>query len=166
MTDVTLGTIRNLYVNAGLKIGSAIAGFFQMLVWIFAVAGLVNDLNDFSRIVFYALGFSAGTIAGIWIEEKIAVGFRSVRIMNQNQSIELANLLRSEGYNITQIPAQGFVNKVEVIIAILPRKELPVFTARIEELSPDVFYTIEKVDKPHKFSTHKSSIQSFLKIFR
>ena len=56
MLDVTLGTIRNLYVNAGLKISSAVAGFFQMIVWVFAVAGLVNDLNDISRIILYALG--------------------------------------------------------------------------------------------------------------
>tara|TARA_Y100001970_G_scaffold182591_1_gene222114 strand:+ start:2971 stop:3531 length:561 start_codon:yes stop_codon:yes gene_type:complete len=166
MIDVTLGTIRNLYVNAGLKISSAVAGFFQMIVWVFAVAGLVNDLNDISRIILYALGFSAGTIAGIWIEDKIALGFRSVRIMNQNKELSLAVLLRDKGYNITQIPAQGYKDKVEVIIAILARKELVDFTALIEKIAPNVFYTIEKVDKPHRFTKSRKSIMSIFHILK
>ncbi|MBR74029.1 MAG: hypothetical protein CL872_03725 [Dehalococcoidaceae bacterium] len=164
MLDVTLGTIRNLYVNAGLKISSAVAGFFQMIVWVFAVAGLVNDLNDISRIILYALGFSAGTIAGIWIEDKIALGFRSVRIMNQNQELSLANILRDKGYNITQIPAQGYKDKVEVVIAILSRKEIDNFTKLVEKIAPNVFYTIEKVDKPHRFTNNQKSIIDMFRI--
>ncbi len=166
MIDVTLGTIRNLYVNAGLKISSAVAGFFQMIVWVFAVAGLVNDLNDISRIILYALGFSAGTIAGIWIEDKIALGFRSVRIMNQDKGLSLARILREEGYNITQIPAQGYKDQVEVVIAILSRKEIIDFTALVEKLAPNVFYTIEKVDKPHRFTKSQKSIFRIFHIFK
>ena len=124
----------------------------------FAVAGLVNDLNDISRIILYALGFSAGTIAGIWIEDKIALGFRSVRIMNQNKELSLARILREKGYNITQIPAQGYKDQVEVVIAILSRKEIIDFTKLVEKIAPNVFYTVEKVDKPHRFTKNQKSI--------
>jgi uncharacterized protein YebE (UPF0316 family) len=150
VADVSLGTLRTLYVNAGLKLLAALAGFFQMLVWVFAVAGLVNDLNDYVRIFLFASGFSVGTILGIWIEEKIALGFRAIRIMNHSDDVSLAPLLRNHGYNVTQMDAQGYSNKVEVIIAILSRKEIKGFIQLVKESTSDVYYTIEKVGTPHR----------------
>ncbi len=166
VTDVSLGTVRNLYVNAGLKTSAAVAGFFQMIVWVFAVAGLINDLNDFSRIILYAAGFSTGTIVGMWIEEKIALGFRQVTIMNHNDEIFLAESLRSNGYNVTQVPAKGFSNNVEVIIAILQRKEMQKFSYLVDELAPDAFYSVEKVGTPHSRHKNRSMVLRLIDPFK
>ena len=45
----------------------------------------------------YCLGFSAGTLLGMLLEERIAIGFATIRVISPNQSQQVAEAIRNAG---------------------------------------------------------------------
>ncbi|GAE87820.1 hypothetical protein JCM21531_1220 [Acetivibrio straminisolvens JCM 21531] len=72
--DVTIGTIRIIFVSRGKKYLAPVLGFFEVLVWIVAISQVMQNLNNFACYFAYAAGFATGTFVGIIIEEKLAIG--------------------------------------------------------------------------------------------
>lgn len=147
--DVALNVMRNLYATAGMRPQAAIAGFFEVLLWVFAVAGVVSSLDDPVIILAFAGGYGIGTFVGIWLEDRIALGFRVLRIMNTHADVDLGAMLRDEGYGVTQLPGRGYGGPVEVVLAVIPRRRYQAVVRLLERTVPDAFYTIERVDRPH-----------------
>ncbi|MEZ4502663.1 MAG: DUF5698 domain-containing protein [Dehalococcoidia bacterium] len=147
--DVALGVMRNIYATAGMHWQAAAAGFFEILLWVFAVAGVVSALDDPFTILAFAGGYGIGTFVGIWIEERIALGYRVLRIMNTHDDVDLGTLLRAQGYGVTQLPGRGFGGPVEVVLAVIPRRRYNEVVEYLDVHVPDAFYTIERVDRPH-----------------
>lgn len=58
--DVSLGTLRIIFVSKGLKIWAPILGFFEVLIWILAIGELMQDVDKWYYYLFYAGGFAAG----------------------------------------------------------------------------------------------------------
>ena len=75
ISDVTIGTFRTIMVVQGRKYQAAIAGFFEVLIWIFAMRYIVQHMDNMYNLFGYALGFSLGNILGITLEQKVALGY-------------------------------------------------------------------------------------------
>jgi uncharacterized protein YebE (UPF0316 family) len=149
IVDVAFGVMRNLYATAGMRWQAAVAGFFEILLWVFAVAGVVSALTDPLTILAFAGGYGLGTFVGIWLEDRIALGYRVLRIMNTHDDVDLGSLLRTQGYGVTQLPGRGYGGPVEVVLAVIPRRRYQEVVDYLETTVPDAFYTIERVDRPH-----------------
>ncbi|MBI1832084.1 MAG: hypothetical protein HYR84_11610, partial [Planctomycetes bacterium] len=57
---VTFGTLRIIFVARGQKIVAPILGFFEILIWLFAISQIMQNLSDWSCFVAFALGFTLG----------------------------------------------------------------------------------------------------------
>ena len=79
--DVTLGTIRIILVSRGVKIPAALLGFFEVLIWLIAIGRVMQNLNNVSNYIAYAGGFAMGNFVGIYIENKLAMGLLSIRVV-------------------------------------------------------------------------------------
>ena len=77
IVDVSLGTIRTICVVNGRRHVALVLGFFEILVWIFAVSKVIGDLQHPVLAVAYALGFATGNFVGITIEKRLALESRS-----------------------------------------------------------------------------------------
>ena len=75
MTDVTIGTFRTILIVQARKYYAAIAGFFEVLIWINVMRYVVNNMDSNINLVMYALGFALGNLLGITLEEKVALGY-------------------------------------------------------------------------------------------
>lgn len=82
VVGVALGTVRVLLTNRGLELWSAVLGFAEVLVYVVAIGAVVRDLTDWPALLAYCSGFSVGTIVGIRIERRLAVGYVNVRAVS------------------------------------------------------------------------------------
>lgn len=86
---------------------AAVTGFGEVLVFIIALKYVIDTLNDWAGLIFYALGFAAGNIVGIWLEEKLALGILIMRVITRRDAPGFADHLRKNGYGVTLPPCQG-----------------------------------------------------------
>ncbi|MDD3323432.1 MAG: DUF5698 domain-containing protein, partial [Paludibacter sp.] len=61
-----------------LKVLTGLFGFMEALIYIFGLAIVLSGDQNILEMVVYAIGFAAGLILGIYIEQKLAIGFTSI----------------------------------------------------------------------------------------
>ncbi|GEM_PF-95996 len=147
IVDVSIGTTRMILVINGHRFIAAVLGFFEVIVWVLAVGGVIAFLSDPVALIAYGLGFAVGTLVGMTIEEKIALGFRMIRVVNRDPSNQLAAKLREKDYRVTQVAGQGRDGAVEVVFLGVKRRCLRKALAEVEAIAPEAFVTIERTDK-------------------
>ena len=145
LVDVTLQTIRIVFVSRGLRFLSPLVGFFEILIWLFAIKAVMQNLNNAACFFAYAAGFSAGNFLGLIIEKKIAIGRAVLRIITTKDATELISFLRSQGYGVTSLDAQGVKGEVHVIYMIIRRSDFGCITEIIHKYNPKAFYTLEDI---------------------
>lgn len=145
--DVSIGTVRMISVINGHRWIAACLGFFEVTIWALAVGGVVTHLNEWTALAGYAGGFAAGTLIGMTIEDRIAVGYRTVRVINAEQSIDVSEALREKGYRVTRVDAKGGRGPVELAFLVVRRRAMPETLRLINEVAPDAFISIERTDR-------------------
>ncbi len=144
--DVSLGTIRTIMVFRGYRLIAAVAGFFEVLIWLAAASKVITNLQHWYLAVSYAAGFAAGNYIGIWFEGKIAMGVQLVRAISENSKIHLATELRKLNYTVTSLPAIGENSlPVEIVLVVEKRRVIPELISTIKEIDPHAFFTLEDV---------------------
>lgn len=145
MADVSIGTLRIVFVSKGLKFIAPLLGFVEILIWLLAMSKIFQNLDVWFYYIAYAGGFAVGNYVGLTIEERLALGHLSLRIITSEPSEELAKKLTKEGYGVTYHEAQGSRGKVDIIYCILKRSDYNLVTRIINNYNPKAFYTIEDV---------------------
>ena len=143
--DMTLDTLRVLFVMRGRKGIVWILGFFQASIFILAITSVLKNLDNPLNVIGYAAGFATGVVFGMLIEEKLAIGHLHVTIVSPRRGTAIAERLREEGYAVTEIPARGKDGMVTMLnCSVLRRKLLQVRTL-VSEVDPDAFITAEDI---------------------
>ncbi len=143
--DVSVGTLRIIFVSRGKKHLAAILGFFESLVWVIAVTQVIQHLNNWLTYIAFALGFSAGNYIGVLLEEKLAMGNLIIRIITRQEADKLVHFLWSSGYGVTSVDGWGETGPVKVIFTVCKRRYAERIIKIIKEFNPNAFYTIEDV---------------------
>lgn len=145
--DVSIGTIRIIFVSRGKKFLAPVLGFFEVLIWIIVIGQVMQNLGSFFSYVAYAGGFATGTLVGMIIEEKLAIGVVVVRIIVMKEQCRIQKRLSEAGFGVTSVDAQGKTGEVKIIYSIMKRKELNDAIDIIESCDSKVFYSIEDAKK-------------------
>ena len=144
IVDVSLGTIRTICVVNGRRHVALVLGFFEILVWIFAVSKVIGDLQHPVLAVAYALGFATGNFVGITIEKRLAFGEQVVRVFTR-KGLELAEHLRNLGLVITQFDGQGRDGPVELLFIQTPRAVAAAAARQARSFDPECFIVVDDV---------------------
>jgi uncharacterized protein YebE (UPF0316 family) len=145
VSDVSLGTVRVIFVARGLKYIAPVVGFFEIIIWLLAIGQIMQNLTNPICYIAYAGGFATGNYIGIWIAEKLSLGVVLIRVITSKDASELLEYLKSAGYGITSVDAQGSAGKVQVVFTIVRRREVASVVNLIKQFNPKAFYTIEEV---------------------
>ncbi len=148
--DVSLGTIRIISIGRGYKLIAPLLGFFEVLIWLLAIRQIMQNLTNVFYYVVYAGGFAAGTFVGMYMEEKLAIGILSIRVITRKDASELIDFLRSANYGVTSVDAQGATGPVHVIYTIVKRGDLQSVIEIINRFNPKAFYLIEDIRSVRK----------------
>ena len=145
VTDVTLGTLRIAFISRGEKSLAPIIAFFEMMIWLFAIGTLVQNLTNLAYYVAYAGGFATGVFTGLRIEDRLALGSRMIRTITQQDATELSEALRAAGWGVTSVRAAGHSGDVSLIFSVIKRADVGQYMAMVEKHHPDSFSSIEEV---------------------
>ena len=145
--DVTIGTMRIIFVSKGHRKIAPFMGFFEVLIWILAISQIMTNLNNWVCYIAYAGGFATGNYIGMLVEERLAVGTLIIRIVTNTNGEFLAKKLNQEGFGTTLINAEGSSGKVDIIYSIFARNDLNAVLSKVNEFNPKAFYSIEDVRK-------------------
>ncbi|MFW5656390.1 MAG: DUF2179 domain-containing protein [Bacteroidota bacterium] len=145
VTDVSMDTIRIIFVSKGLRKLAPLIGFFQVLIWIITLTNLVQNMDNWITYVAYAGGFATGNFVGMIIEEKLAIGFELIRVITKREAHELLAVLRENGFGVTSVDAKGSSGDVAVIYIITRRSRMHEIIHLIKTYNPKALYTIEDI---------------------
>jgi len=143
--DVSIGTMRIIFVSKGKRNIAPVLGFFEVLIWITAISKIMQNLDNYINYIAYAAGFATGNYVGMIIEEKLAMGILMVRIFAHERGPELVQTLNGNGYGATVVEAHGAREKVHLIYTIVQRNELDSVLKVITTFNPKAFFTIEDI---------------------
>ena len=145
IVDVSLGTLRIIFVSKGMKYLAPALGFVEVIIWLFAIGQIMQNLSNVVNYIAYGLGFALGNYLGIRIEEKLAMGYVMLRVITRKSAHELKDYFMSSGYKFTMVDAISDEGAVNVIYMSVKRKNLHEMITNIKRYNPQAFYTIEDV---------------------
>ena len=143
--DMSLDTIRVIFMSKGIQYLPAIIGFFEVIIWLVAIGQVMNNLTNAVCYIAYGGGFATGTFIGMAIEERLSLGLTSVRIITKEDPADLIRFLRSHNYGVTSIDGEGSTGKVKMVFTIIKRQDLKHVIGIIKDFHPNAFYSIEEV---------------------
>lgn len=143
--DVTLGTLRIIFTSRGLRNLAPVLGFIETFVWIVAVSSLVKHAQNLAAYFGYAGGFAIGTLVGMFLENKLAIGTVTVRAIIRRDPSELINTLLEAGFGVTTVDGEGATGVVKIVYTTLKRQDLPVVVDIFHRTLPGAFLSVEEV---------------------
>ncbi|MCY6959409.1 DUF2179 domain-containing protein [Clostridium brassicae] len=122
--EVSLTTIRTVFITRGEKLLAAVIGFFEVSIWLYVIGRVLNGIQeDPKKMIIYALGFACGNYIGCIIEDKLAIGILTMNvIVSEKDSIELSRVLREESVGVTIVEGEGIHSKRKILIIHAKRK--------------------------------------------
>ena len=144
IVDVSLDTMRVLMAVRGKRLVAGVLGFFQAMIWIFAVGGAIRYLDSWMHILGYAAGYATGTFVGVTIEQAVAFGLSTVRIVSRHGGVEIAEALRERGYGVTEVPGFGRDGSVEIVQSVVQRAHLDEVMEIVDRYDPGAMVTVEE----------------------
>lgn len=169
--DVSINTIRIIYVLGGRRGTATLLGFFESFIWLMAIRQIFEHLDNWICYVAYPGGFATGIFVGMIIEERIAYGKVIMRIITRKDITPLKIFLNQQQFRFTALKATGPDGEENVVFTVMERERLEEMLSKLKEILPTAFYTIEKVNRASddqnliQDSTHWS-IMSWLKNIR
>ncbi len=167
--DVSIGTVRIIVVMRGHRVAAALLGFAESIVWILAVSQvLIHIRESWITLIAYGAGFGAGTLIGMVIEQRVALGEQVIRVVNTDTSLALAEALRAEDWRVTEVQGQGAKGPVEICFLAMPRRHTQATVERILALCPTAFITVQDLrDTSTAFTRlHRSRAPGWLRLIK
>ena len=145
MCDVTLATLRNIFLSRGVRKIIPIIGFIEVLIWLVAVSSIIKNLHNIMCYIAFAGGYSMGILVGISIEKRLALGTQIIRVITSRQSLALLEALRAQNLGVTAIDALGSQGPVKILLIVAKRKNIASILETVNKHHGSSFFTIEDV---------------------
>jgi uncharacterized protein YebE (UPF0316 family) len=145
--DVSINTLRIMFMMNGKKNIVPILGFFEALIWLIAIGQIFQNVNNPMSYLAYAGGFATGTYVGMTLDEKLALGRVLVRVITPKPLPILIDFMKERNYRFTSVGAEGRYGKVNLLFTVMKRDQLKEFISKVKEVEEKAFYTIESVKR-------------------
>ena len=157
--DVSLGTLRIIFVTKGMRSVAPLVGFFEVLIWLLAISRIMQDLDNWLCYIAYAAGFASGNFVGMYLEERLAIGHEMIRVITRKDASNLIQELRGKGYGVTSVKAEGIEGEVAVVYIIARRSMIKEILDEINRFNPRALYTVESIKYVNKEIFHRSELE-------
>jgi len=144
LTDVSMGTMRMIMVMRDMRYWAALLGFVEVTIWVVAISQVIGHLDNVWSVVGYSGGFATGTLLGMWLESKLALGYLDLHIVSMPKGQELVQKIRQAGYGATQVRAEGQSGPVYLINVVVPRKQMAEVLNLVNKIDAGSFVTVDE----------------------
>jgi uncharacterized protein YebE (UPF0316 family) len=169
IVDVSVGTLRVVFISRGNKLIAPIMGFFEVIIWLIAIGQIMKNLTNVMCYIAYGGGFATGTFVGMWIVDRLTMGTSLVRVITSRDTSKLEERLRAMGYGVTKVEAEGKEGETNVMFTVIRNNDLKDVLKLVETYNPRAFYTIEDIRSAGKgkFPGKRSALSALnLQLFR
>ncbi|MCA9823237.1 MAG: DUF2179 domain-containing protein [Dehalococcoidia bacterium] len=139
-----LGTIRTLVMYRGHEVWTAVLGFGEIFVYVVGLGAVVNDLSNVAMLMGYCLGFSVGTIAGMRLDRRLAMGHLSLRVISRCKGEEIVATLHNAGFGATLSQGRGRDGDVGIINSVIPSRQSKKAMALVQQCDPAAFMVADE----------------------
>src|SRR3989338_5249833 len=99
--SIAVATVRPLIMGRSSRLLVMALAFIEALAFALTFGQVAQNLGNVWNLMAYCLGFAAGTLVGMWIEERVGMGFAEVNIVSTGKSAEIAEAVRVAGFGAT-----------------------------------------------------------------
>lgn len=145
--DVSINTLRIMFMMNGKKNIAPFLGFFEALIWLLAIGQIFQNIDNPLSYLAYAAGFGTGTYVGMYFDEKLAFGRVLVRVITPAPMVDLMDYMKEHDHRFTNVGGEGRFGKVNLLFTVLKRESLKSFIEKVRSLDEKAFYTIEGVKR-------------------
>ena len=145
VTQMSLDTLRVLFMIRSRKLLAWILGFLQSTVFVLAFTSVLNNLENPLNLIGYAAGFATGNVIGIMIEERLALGFIHLQIVSPRYGTAIVERLREDGYAVTEVPARAKDGMVTMVNCNVRRKQAREVEKLIYAVDGEAFITASEI---------------------
>lgn len=139
----SVDTVRIVMMLRGRRGLAWVLGFIESTIFVVTLVSVFQDLNNVLNIIAYSAGFATGIVAGMWLEERLAIGFSHIRIVSPTLGAAVVKRLREEGYAVTEIAARGRDGAVTLISVSVHRRNVARVRDAVQAVDPEAFVTSE-----------------------
>ncbi|MBR2565352.1 MAG: DUF2179 domain-containing protein [Paenibacillus sp.] len=136
---VSAYTLRMILTLKGQKYIAALISMGEIVIYVLGLNLVLSYLTQPSALIVYAVGYGLGVLLGAWIEEKIALGYVTVKVICNQMDGGLANALRDKGYGVTSWVGSGRDGDRLVMEILAKRKNQKLLYQTILGLDPKAF---------------------------
>ena len=137
---VTLSTTRMILKLKGYRYIAEFMSIVEVTVYVVGLGLVLDNLDAIQNLVAYALGFGTGIIVGSKLEEKMSLGYIMVNAISVESDVnQLSNILREEGYGVTDWTVNGLAGHRQALQILTPRKYEKKLYDRLKEIDPKIF---------------------------
>ena len=162
VTVVTIGTIRIIFVSRGKRLLAPFLGFFEVTIWLLAMVQIMKNLSNVGCFLGYVGGFTVGTLLGILIENKLAIGSLFVRVVTNKDAGALVESLKAANYGVTSMDGQGTTGPVQIVFTVIKRKDLHNVLTIVKCFDPRAFYSVDELQAASQGDTETKQASSLL----
>jgi uncharacterized protein YebE (UPF0316 family) len=145
VSDMSLDTLRMLFVMRGRKSVAWVLGFFQSVIFVVAITSVLQNMGNLLNVIGYAAGFATGNVVGMLIEERLAIGHILLSVISSRRGSAIAECLRDAGYAVTEIPARGKDGMVTLLNCNVLRKNVDKVRQLVNTVDDEAFITADDV---------------------
>jgi uncharacterized protein YebE (UPF0316 family) len=143
VVNMAMDTLRIRMMARGQKPLAFIFGVVETLIFVYTLSSVFQDLDNFINTAAYALGFGTGSIIGMMIDERMAVGYIHLRVISPSRGALIAETLRDQGFAVTEFSGRGRDGTVSMLSVSVKRKNAKKVRALVEEMDEKSFITAE-----------------------
>lgn len=145
--DVSLGTLRTVFVVKGKTLEPFVIAFFEVLIWFIVAREALNTEGNMVLIaISYAGGYATGTLIGSKLSKLLVKGVVGLQVVVKENSNKLINDLRCNGYAVSVIELKNDYegqNKDMLYIGV-NNNRLKEVTRLIKEHDKDAFIVVNE----------------------
>ncbi|MEW9668351.1 DUF2179 domain-containing protein [Ammoniphilus sp. 3BR4] len=134
---VALYSIRSVFMIKGMKYLAAFISTIEIFVYITGLAIVLKYMDSTIGIIIYCGSYGIGILLGIYIEQKIALGYIALQVISEQG--EMSHELRTKGYGVTTWTGQGAQGTRMVYIVLARRKQYLHLKQLIQQIDPKAF---------------------------
>lgn len=150
IVEITIQSLKTCMMVKGQRLKAAALGFVECTIWGLVISTIIGTLGDnLFLLAFYCVGYATGLFLGSTLESKIALGTSSLSLVAGDEHTEIiTKYLQENSRGYTVLEGHGATEKMNMILVVLPRRDVSVVQKQIRKLcNNNVFAIVDDVNK-------------------
>ncbi len=148
--EISIQSLKTCVMVKGQRLAAVGLGFLECTIWGLVISTIIGTLGDnMFLLLFYCIGYASGLFIGSTIEGKIALGTSNLQLIANDESTEIIiEYVKEKGKGYTVFEGHGSKEKMNMILIVLPRREMAKVLREIrEKCEGKVFVVASDVSK-------------------